>query len=120
MTLSGEVFGVGFGAGFSGGLITGVFAPVCGGGATISASPVGGGLNTLGSSVGVGAGGLAGLASGAGVVAGGVAGAAVVAQALFPTAIAMIAAVTRIRMAHLINVLRPHISLYAAMMAKPC
>jgi hypothetical protein len=120
LTLSGDGLGAGLGGGFSGGLITGVFAPLCGGGVTISASPVGGGLKTLGSSVG--AGGLAGLASGAGrgAVAGGLARSAADAHALLPNGIARITALTKILMAHLIGVLRPHIHLYAAMMAKPC
>ncbi len=122
LTFCGDGLGAGLGGGFSGGLITGVFAPLCGGGVTISASPVGGGLKTLGSSVGVGAGagGLAGLASGAGggAVAGGLARSAADAHALLPNVIARITALTKILMAHLIGVLRPHIHLYAAMIIR--
>ena len=83
---------------------------------------MGGGLKTLGSSVGVGGGGFAGLTSGAGAVAGGgaqaeevegsQAGGVDVAQALLPIARATAAALTAtfiwVRMAHLIHVLRPH------------
>jgi hypothetical protein len=108
--------GAGFGGGFSGGFITGVREPVCGGGETMSASPVGGGLKTLGSSVGVGGGGFAGLVSGAAAgggaqaedVAGSQAGGVDAAHATLPMAMAATAALTRIRMAHLLDVWRPH------------
>jgi hypothetical protein len=114
-------------------LITGVRDPLCGGGSTNWVSPVGGGLNTLGSSVGVGGGGLAGFVSGAGAVAAGgahadgevagsQAGGVDDAQAPIATAItpAPIDNFIGVRMAHLTLVLRPHTYLYASIMAKPC
>jgi hypothetical protein len=127
--------GAGFGGGFSGGLITGVRDALAGGGSTISASPVGGGLNTLGSSVGVAGGVLPGgvsgtaLAEGGGAqddgdVAGSQAGGVDAAQAALATAMAITAAPVAIFsvvfMAHLTSVAPPPPFLYAMKMAKPC
>ncbi len=63
--------GAGFGGGFTGGLITGVRDALGGGGSTISASPVGGGLKTLGSFVGMAGGAFVGGSSGTAFAAGG-------------------------------------------------
>jgi hypothetical protein len=114
--------GAGFGGGFSGGLITGVREAFGGGVSMISVSPVGGGLKTLGSSVGVGAGGFAfgsGVAVGGGLqaegeVAGSQPGGVDAAHAALPIAMAMTAALTRTRMAHLLLVTRPHYALICA------
>lgn len=111
--------GAGFGVGFAGGLITGVREVSDGGGSTISLSPVCGGLNTLGSSVGVAGGGLAGVsvsglavpggaAQADGEVVGSQAGGEDAAHATMLTATVMTAALAAalsvVRMAHLINV----------------
>lgn len=101
--------GVGFGSGFIGGLITGVREPDAGGGSTNSWSPVGGGLKTLGSSVGVGGRGFPGFSSGTGVRAGGAPGSLRdgVDAAQAPTAKATTAADMIVRMAHLSLAIAP-------------
>lgn len=113
--------GAGLGGGFSGGLITGVRDALGGGGSTISASPVGGGLKTLGSSVGVAGAGLPGTVSGTafegpgaqddGDVAGSQTGGVEAAQAALPIAIATratpAASFTVVFMAHLISLAPP-------------
>lgn len=116
--------GDGFGGGFSGGLITGVRDPLAGGGSTISASPVGGGLKTLGSSVGIAGAGFTGACSGTafddgggahedGDVAGSQAGGVDAAQAALPIATAITAAQLPIFnvvfMAHLISLAPPRV-----------